>query len=77
MEYWNYFPDSSGKPTYKFYTEDKSVLDKLLQLSGVKRSAIYKDRDTEIVGWDVIVPAKRLNAVFKQSGLKMSDIILI
>ena len=74
MEIWKFFPDSKGKPTYKIYVQDKRILNNILKLSGVKPSATYSDGFFRIVGWDVIVPANRLKAIYKLTGIKKQKI---
>lgn len=77
MEIWKFFPDANSKPTYKMYVENKDILKSILKLSGVKSSATYSDGYFRIIGWDVIVPANRLKAIYKLTGLKKQKIKMV
>ena len=77
MECWKFFNDAKGKPQYKLYVEDRNILSNILKLSGAKSSAIYSDGNLKTVGWDVIIPANRLKAVYKLTGIKKQEIKFI
>ena len=77
MEVWKYFSDAKGKPQYKIYVEDKNILSIILKLSGAKPSATYSNGRLRPIGWDVIIPANRLKAVFKLTGIKKQEIKFI
>lgn len=77
MEVWKYFSDAKGRPQYKIYVEDRNILSIILKLSGAKPSAIYSDGHFKTIGWDVIIPANRLKAVYKLTGIKKQEIKFI
>ncbi len=74
IEIWKFFPDTKGKVQYKIYAEDKGTINKLLQLSGVRTSATYCDSRLNFVGMDLILPADRIKAVYKLTGIKKKQI---
>ena len=74
LEYWKFIPDENGKPTYKMYSEDKSIIEKIHQFSGVKPGATYSVGYHNVIGWDVIVPGDRLRAIIKVLSLKRPEI---
>ena len=77
MEVWKFFSDTKGKPQYKIYIEDRIILSNILKLSGAKPSATYSNGQLRPIGWDVIIPANRLKAVFRLTGLKQGKIKFI
>lgn len=57
-EIWKYNEDN-----YKFYTEDKALLEKLFESTGITHaSGTYLQKGVEI-GWDVTIPADNIKAV--------------
>jgi hypothetical protein len=65
IEFWTFFP-SNGHSTYKVYTEERAIRNELLKLNGCKPGALYTNSNHQIVGWDIIVPAYKMDFIKKR-----------
>ena len=62
-EFWSY-----GSGYYKFFSTDKTIIKRLLSLSGAIKSGLYLDSHLGFLGRDIIIPSNRLMIAKKLSG---------
>jgi len=54
---------------YKVYVEDKCLKDELVSWQGCKLHCVYFNRRFQVVGWDLVFPARLYNRVARLCGL--------
>ncbi len=65
-EIWRY---DSGR--YKVYVEDQALKEQIASWQDCRRHGVYYNRRFQVIGWDLIVPARLYRRVARLCGLPL------